>query len=74
MTENEIRSLFRSMKKLKAKREMLEYLEKVDGEYDQICKILYVMENSLDILNANERDHSDAFSGRIYMGTGDHTI
>ena len=32
MTENEIRSLFRSMKKLKAKREILEYLEKGDGE------------------------------------------
>ena len=56
MTENEITSLFRSMQKLKAKREILEYLEKVDGEYDQICKILYVMENSLDILNANERE------------------
>ena len=56
MTENDVKLLFKSMKKLKAKREILKCLEKTDAEYDQICKILYVMENSLDVMSESERE------------------
>ncbi|MDE6619961.1 MAG: hypothetical protein K2K74_05640 [Lachnospiraceae bacterium] len=56
MTENDIKLLFRSMKKLKARRDILECLKKMDSEYEQICKVLYVMENSLEILSENERE------------------
>ena len=56
MTENDVKLLFKSMKNMKAKREILKCLEKTDAEYDQICKILYVMENSLDVLSESERE------------------
>ena len=56
MTENDIKSSFKSLKKLKAKKEVLKCIEKADHEYNQLCRIIHIAENSLDSLSESERD------------------
>ncbi len=56
MTENDVKSLFKSMKKLKAKKEVLKCIEKADHEYNQLCRIIHIAENSLDSLSESERE------------------
>lgn len=56
MSENDVKTLLRSMKKLNARREVLKCLEKTDNEYNYICKIIYIMDNSLKILSEDERE------------------
>ncbi len=56
MTENDIKSLFKSLKKLKAKKEVLKCIEKADHEYNRLCRIIHIAENSLDSLSESERD------------------
>lgn len=56
MTENDVKSLFKSLKKLKAKKEVLKCMENTNHAYEQLCRIIHIVENSLDSLSINERE------------------
>lgn len=56
MSENDIKFLLKSLKKLRAKREVLRCLNKENSYYQNICKIIYIMESSLDILKESEKE------------------
>lgn len=56
MSESDVKVLLKSMKKLKAKKEILNCVKKEDDEYEKISKIVYMIESSLEILNENERE------------------
>ena len=56
MSENDVKSLLKSMKKLKAKKEVLKCLGKAEHEYDHLCRMIYALENSLESLNEIERE------------------
>ncbi len=56
MSESDVKVLLKSMKKLKAKKEILNCVKKPDDEYEKISKIVYMIEISLAILNEDERE------------------
>ncbi len=50
MSENDVKVLLKSIKKLKAKKEILSCVKKEDDEYEKLSKIIYMIESSLEIL------------------------
>ena len=56
MSESDVKVLLKSIKKLKAKKEILSCVKKEDDEYEKLSKIIYMIESSLEILNESERE------------------
>ena len=55
MSESDVKVLLKSIKKLKAKKEILSCVKKEDDEYEKLSKIIYMIESSLEILKMPER-------------------
>ena len=56
MTEKDVKSLFKSLKKLKAKKEVIKCMKNADHAYELLCRIIHIAENSLDSLSENEME------------------
>ncbi|MCM1183032.1 MAG: hypothetical protein NC337_06640 [Roseburia sp.] len=56
MTDEDMKILLKSIKKLNAKKEVLEALKKTDEEYDKLCAVIDSVEYALGSLSNEERE------------------